>query len=161
MDASQIITVFGIALPVCATVAAWFWKTLHERKAVKVALVAEIMALRQIATIRGYVEDLEATADELRKLPEESRPRLEYRVKVPEHYCRIYVENLPRLGALSLKDAHLVVKFYQYADSVIMDISAGGVLYEGTNDPDFFTENAQILREAVAIAEELERRHPM
>lgn len=161
MDASQIITVFGIALPVCATVAAWLWRTHHERETVKVALVAEIIALKQIASIRRYVKDLEEAADELKKIPELDRPTVQFQVNVPEHYCRIYVASVGKLGALSLVDAQLVVRFYQYADSVVSDIAPGGRLYEGTNDPNAFLENAVILKEAIAIADEIELRHPL
>ncbi|MFJ4346806.1 hypothetical protein [Pseudomonas sp. NPDC089401] len=159
MDASQIISTFGIAVPICATVAAWFWKTHHERKAVKVALIAEILALREIATTRRYVEELEETAQHLRGQEEGQREITKYQVKVPEHYCRIYINSVTKLGALKLKDAQLVVKFYQYADSFIMDVAPGGNLYEGTDDPAPFTENAAILREAIKIADELKRRN--
>jgi hypothetical protein len=160
MDASQIITLFGIALPICATVATWLWRTHHEREAIKVALVAEILALREIATTRRYVEELEETANELREKEEEQRDTTTFRVRVPEHYCRIYINSVTKLGALKLKDAQLVVKFYQYADSFIIDAGPGGSLYEGTNDPDSFAENAAILREALACADELKRRNP-
>lgn len=161
MDASQIITLFGIALPICATVAAWFWKTLHERKAVKVALVAEILALREIATTRRYVEQLEEAAEDLGKTEEGARAAVKFQVKVPEHYCRVYVDSVAKLGALKLKDAQLVVKFYQYADSFITDVAAGGCLHIGSNDPNAFAENAAILREAIAIADELKNRNPV
>jgi len=161
MDASQIITLFGIALPICVTVIAWFWKTHHERQAINVALVAEILALREIATTRRYVEELEETAQELREKEAEQREVTKFQVKVPEHYCRIYINSVAKLGALKLKDAQLVVKFYQYADSFIMDVSPEGNLYEGTNDPDTFAENAAILREAIAIADELKLRNPI
>ncbi|CAG8865283.1 hypothetical protein PS627_01197 [Pseudomonas fluorescens] len=161
MDASQITSLFGIALPICVTVAAWFWKTHHERKAVKVALVAEILALREIATTRRYVEDLEETAEELSKKGEDQREITKFQVKIPEHYCRIYMSSVTKLGALKLKDAQLVVKFYQYADSFIVDVAPGGSLYEGTSKPESFAENAAILREAIAIADELKRRNPV
>ncbi|MCY1262222.1 hypothetical protein D9M68_42380 [compost metagenome] len=161
MDYAQIITVFGIALPVCATVLAWFWKTHHERKAVKVALIAEILALRDIATIRQYVKELLAIADDLKALPEADRQVRKYQVSVPEHYCRVYIANVSRLGALKLIDANLIVRFYQFADSVIRDVAPNGLLYEGTTDPEDFERNAHILTLAVDIANELERRNPM
>lgn len=59
---------------------------------------------------------------------------------------------------LKPEDAKLIFKFYQYADSVITDVSKGGALHEGTNDPSAFEENAQILSLAIAAANELERR---
>jgi hypothetical protein len=161
MDYAQIISVFGIAVPVCVTVLAWFWKTIHERKAVKVALIAQILALRDIATIREYAKEMLAIAEGLRALPEEERQVRKYQVSVPEHYCRVYIANVSRLGALKLRDANLIVRFYQFADSVIRDVAPGGLLYDGTNNPEDFERNAQILTLAVEIANELERRNPM
>lgn len=161
MDAAQIISVFGVAVPVCTAVVAWFWKTHHERKVVKVALVAEVLALKEIASARNYLKDLRKTADDLEAIPENDRVTIQYHVPVPEHYCRVYVANISKLGSLKLKDANLIVKFYQYADSVIRDVSPGGVLHEGSSDPDDFRENASILALALEAAAELERRNPM
>lgn len=161
MDYVQIISVFGIAVPVCVTVIAWFWRTHHERKAVKVALVAEILALREIANAREYMNDLLEAAAVLRAEPETERNTIQFEVPVPEHYCRVYVANVSRLGSLTLRDANLIVKFYQYADSVITDVSPGGLLYEGTAKPEDFEANASILKLAMDIADELERRNPM
>jgi len=161
MDYAQIISVFGIAVPVCVTVLAWFWKTCHERKAVKVALVAEILALRDIAINRNYLPKLKEAAADERKLSESERSIVKFRVSVPEHYCRVYVAHITKLGALKLKDANLIVRFYQYADSVIRDVSPGGVLHKGTYDLEVIDENVQILTLALQVADELERRNPM
>lgn len=161
MDSAQIISVFGIAVPVCVTAFAWLWKTRHEKDSVRVALVAEIIALREIAGERGYVEDLMRHAKALRATPEDQRQALDYQVSVPEHYCRVYVANISKLGALKMKDASLIVMFYQYTDSVIRDVSPGGLLHGGTTDPEDFERNANILKRAFAVADELERRNPM
>ncbi|MCW1242951.1 hypothetical protein OC610_00895 [Pseudomonas sp. SAICEU22] len=161
MDHAQIISVFGIAVPVCSVVVAWFWKTHHERKAVKIAIIAEILALKEIATERGYETGLMQTAVRLREIAEAEREKVRWQVAVPEHYCRVYVANISKLGALKLRDAGLIVKFYQYADSVIRDVSQGGILYKGSSDPQSFEENAAILRLALDIAAELEERNPM
>lgn len=82
-----------------------------------------------------------------------------FQIYVPDHYCRVYIAHVSKLGMLEPEDAKLIVKFYQYADSVVTDISKGGALYEGTNEPSAFEENAQILSLAVSTADELERRH--
>lgn len=161
MDYAQIISVFGIAVPVCVTVTAWLWKTNHERQAVKVALVAEILALRDIANLRQYIKALRDIAADLRSAPEAEREAVQLQVPVAEHYCRVYLANVSKLGALKLKDANLIVKFYQYADSVILDIKPGGLLYEGSVDPEAFEENASIMALAMDAAAELERRNPM
>lgn len=161
MDSAQIISVFGVAVPVCTAVVAWFWKTYHERQVVKVALVAEVLALKEIANAREYLENLRKTADDLDAIPESDRDAVQYQILVPEHYCRVYVANISKLGSLKLKDANLIVRFYQYADSVIRDVSPGGVLHEGSSNPDDFRENASILALALEAAAELERRNPM
>jgi hypothetical protein len=102
---------------------------------------------------------LQETADELAALPLAKRPLISYKVTVPEHYCRVYVAHVSKLGMLKVKDAKLVVSFYQYADSVVADISKGGVLHEGTDQPSAFAENANLLVLAIDTANELERRN--
>lgn len=75
--------------------------------------------------------------------------------------CPLFSCPLFSSGSLKLKDANLIVRFYQYADSVIRDVSPGGVLYEGSSDPNDFRENASILALALEAATELGTRNPM
>lgn len=79
--------------------------------------------------------------------------------RIPQHYCRVYVANLGKLGYLSPEDAQLVVSFYQYVDSVVQDVIEGGVIYEGTDDPEAFIEAANVLQFALDAAQLLADRH--
>ncbi|CAI8824871.1 hypothetical protein EMIT0P253_260027 [Pseudomonas sp. IT-P253] len=56
----------------------------------------------------------------------------------PQHYCRVYIANLGKLGYLSPEDAQLVASFYQYVESDVRDVTEGGIIYEGTNGPRSF-----------------------
>lgn len=127
----------------------------------RMAIVAEVLALRKIAVERDYLAGLIETANELRALPENQRPVTSLQVRNPEHYCRVYVANLGRLGYLSSEDAQLVVSFYQYADSVVQDVTEGGIIHKGTDDPEAFTEAANILKFALDVAQQLADRHAM
>lgn len=92
-------------------------------------------------------------------MPKGERSDVSLQVRIPQHYCRVYIANLGKLGYLSPKDAQLVVTFYQYVDSVVQDVTEGGIIYEGTNDPKAFTEAADALKFALDAAQQLADRH--
>lgn len=159
METSEIISKALLLLTAMGTAAAWFWQRWQERASVRVAIIAEVMALRQIAMERSYHAGLVEMADALGAIPEEQRTPASLQVRIPEHYCRVYLANLGKLGYLSLEDAQLVVNFYQYIDSVVQDVTVGGLLQEGTNDPNAFTEAANVLQLAMDAAQKLADRH--
>jgi len=159
MEWASIFSFLGLVVTPVVASGSWFWRARQERNAVRVALVAEVTALRDIAKARHYITQLLEAADALNKQAEANRESISFEVAVPSHYCRVYVQHVAKLGMLNPKDAKLIVKFYQYADSVVTDISKGGALYEGSSDPKAFEENAQILSLAMAAADELERRN--
>lgn len=159
MQTSEFISAAGLALSAAVAAGGWLWQRWQERTSVRVAIVAEVLALRKIAIERDYLGGLIETANELLAIPEDQRPIASLQVRIPEHYCRVYIANLGRLGYLSLKDAQLVVSFYQYVDSVVQDVTAGGLLYEGTDDPEAFSEAANILTFALDAAKKLAERH--
>jgi len=76
-------------------------------------------------------------------------------IKIPDHYNRIYQENVKRLGTLSVSEAMQIVRFYQLVDSLRVDVTEGGILFEGTKNYEAFQEAAQILETAMAIARSL------
>lgn len=80
---------------------------------------------------------------------------LKYSVNIHEHYNRVYQANVTRLGGLSPNEAKQIVRFYQLADSVRLDVTIGGSLFEGTTDPDSFCEAADLLAAAMKIGREL------
>ena len=63
--------------------------------------------------------------------------------------------NVTRLGGLTPHEAKQIVRFYQLADSVRLDVTAGGLLFNGTADPDSFREAADLLEAAMKIGREL------
>jgi hypothetical protein len=156
MDAALQNTFMTMAATTILAILAWGIRTHRDRVAVKVALVTEIITLKKIAEVRGYADGLFETYHELSSLDPEERPKTQLMVKIPEHYCRVYQANLQKLGTLGLRDAFLVVSFYQYVDSFVRDVLPGGILHEGTSDPEAFKETGQVLKAAVRIAYELE-----
>ncbi|MDD0974658.1 hypothetical protein [Pseudomonas fontis] len=159
MEIGEIISTVGLLVPATVAAGGWLWQRWQERTSVRVAIVAEVLALRKIAEERNYLSGLFEMAEALRGIPEEQRPPASLQVRIPEHYCRVYLANLGKLGYLSPEDAQLVVSFYQYIDSVVQDVTAGGILYEGTNDPDAFSEAANILKFALDASKKLADRH--
>lgn len=125
----------------------------------RVAIVAEVLALRKIAVERSYHAGLVEMGNKLLAIPEDERSEASLQVRIPQHYCRVYVANLGKLGYLSPEDAQLVVSFYQYVDSVVQDVIEGGIIYEGTDDPEAFTEAANVLQFALDAAQLLADRH--
>ncbi len=78
-----------------------------------------------------------------------------YEVAVPEHYNRVYQANVDKLGCLSAKEATQIVIFHQMVDSVRADVTKGGVLFEGTNNPKAFGNAAELLEEAMELGRQL------
>jgi len=159
MDAGDIISTAGLVLTAAVAAGGWLWQRWQERTSVRVAIVAEVLALKNIAEERTYLLGLIEIAEALRALPEGERPVASLQVRIPEHYCRVYVANVGKLGYLRPEDAQLVVSFYQYVDSVVQDVTEGGHIYQGTNDPDTFTEAATVLQFALDAAQKLADRH--
>lgn len=159
MTAGEYITFTGLILTALTTAFGWFWQRWQERKSVRIAIVAEVLALREIATGRSYHAGLIEKAEHLESIPEEHRTPIGLSVAIPSHYCRVYLANIGKLGYLSLVDAQLVVMFYQYTDSVVQDVLPGGVIFDGTKNPIAFREAARILEFALDVAEKLAHRH--
>ncbi len=150
-----------VILPASTAAVGWLWQRWQERRSVRVAIVAEVLALKKIAEMRGYLEGLNDAVNSLESLPENQRPVIPGGISVADHYCRVYVANLSKLGYLERQDALLVVTFYQYVDSVVRDVTEGGILHAGSNDPQAFREAAGILKAALDTAQTLAQRHHM
>lgn len=159
MQSAEIISTLGLFVTIAVATGGWFWQRWQERTSVRVAIVAEVLALKKIAEERRYLSVLKEIAEALRALPDEGRQVATLQVRIPEHYCRVYVANVGKLGHLRPEDAQLVVSFYQYVDSVVQDVTEGGHIYQGTNDPETFTEAATVLELALDAAQKLADRH--
>jgi len=123
----------------------------REKAAIKGALFAEVRALCCIIEGRRYREDLAASALHIQKTKE----AIAFTVPVPEHYCSIYRTHLSSVGTLSPEDAAAIVRFYQLVDSVVRDVTPGGVIAGGTDDPQPFIQAKEFLDEAIDLADRL------
>lgn len=160
MTIGDFVPVFLLILTAMGTFAGWMWQKHQERKSVTVAIVAEVRALHQIAIERNYLNDLDECAVGLEALPKGKRPFHIFAVPGNQDYARVFTANLTKLGYLKPKDASSVVRFYQYIESVLIDVREGGVLHSGSDDPASFAQAAAILRKAFAEAETISARYP-
>jgi len=145
--------IIKFSLPVLLAILAWWLKLAREHSTVGRAIYSEIMALTEITRHRHFLQDLKTRAELYRNTP--SAPAEVYRISVADHYCRVYVGNIQNIGCLDSEQAALIVRFYQLADSVVRDVSEGGQLFQGTNDPSAYEENALLLELAVNVANDL------
>lgn len=131
----------------------WLWarQVLNERKSVKAALVSEVSALLEVIRKRRYLSALQNSRD--RAIAGEIVEGLE--ALVPDHYNRVYQQNVTRLGCLPPKDAAQIVRFHQLLDSVRIDISPGGIFTEDAPPLEAWIEGAAMLEEVVEIGESL------
>ncbi|MDS9876178.1 hypothetical protein [Pseudomonas protegens] len=131
-----------------------------ESRSVRAALLAEVGALLEVAERRGYLKSLHEGVKAISSYPaleleKFSDSDFAISIKIPDHYNRIYQENVKRLGTLSVSEAMQIVRFYQLVDSLRVDVTEGGILFEGTKNYEAFQEAAQILETAMAIARSL------
>ncbi|WP_144411587.1 hypothetical protein [Azotobacter chroococcum] len=146
-------SIIGLIVTTAAKPVGALWKWYTERKTTRQALLAEVQALVEIIRIRHYIDDLRQTALEIES--NETEESYSFCVTVADHYRAVYDANLARLGCLSPDQASKIVRFYQMIDSVIRDVSPGGPLYESTANASKFNEAANILENAVKVANEL------
>lgn len=137
----------------------YWWTWWSDRRAVRLALMAEILALTEVAKSRRYVEELIQTADEIEQGSLKDGELQQYAVSVSGGQSRIYEAHITRLGCLPAGEVQQVVRFYQLIDSVILDVTEGGALYQGTRDPSGFREAATLLSSALLIADSLSAKH--
>lgn len=141
---------------VLGLVGGWFKRYL-ERRSVRYALVAEIQALALIVRERRYLPSFLEVVKEIESGALEEDEEYSFRVAVDSTYCRVYAAYTSSLGSLPVHVAQLVVTFYQFVDSVVRDVSQGGIVYEGTNKASDFQDAADLLSKALKIADELQR----
>lgn len=129
-----------------------------EKKSVRAALLAEVEAIHDMCVIRGYVKGLRDDAQHFRS-PEGMNQRKKgegFQTSIPvSDFNLIYRANLGRLGGLNRNEARLVVRFHQLVDGVLQDVSEGGILHVGSNDPDDYDDAADLLEQALWIAKVL------
>lgn len=133
-----------------------------EKKSVRAALLAEVEAMHDMCVIRKYVEGLRADANYFRS-PEGISKREKgegFQISIPAtDFNLIYKANLSRLGGLSRNEARLIVRFHQLVEGALQDVSEGGTLHIGSNEPDDYDEAADVLEQALSIAKVLIAEH--
>lgn len=85
VDWASVFSFVGLVVTPVIAYVSWSKKAKQERKAIHVALVAEVTALRDIARERRYVEELLDHAKWLRLLDKEERPATKFAVSIPDH----------------------------------------------------------------------------
>ncbi|MGZ9665869.1 hypothetical protein ACXX9E_07155 [Pseudomonas sp. GNP014] len=136
----------------------WYSQVRRERKSVRAALFVEVAILVELIELRGYLEGLRETEREIASLTDAQREEFEgyeYSVNVHGPYNNVFQANVSKLGSLSVHEASQIVRFYQMADSVVADLTPGGVLYRGTDKAEDFRDVADLLEEVLKIGHEL------
>jgi hypothetical protein len=159
MDAESLSS-FGFVFTGIVAVGGWFWQRHQEKVSIQTALRAEVFALTEIARKRRYMEGLMESANELETNRSIQGHSVSMQIAIPLHYSRVYAGNVSKIGYLNVRNAESVVRFYQYVDSVVQDVSPGGILYEGSCDPEDFRETASILQQAFDISDALRQTPP-
>lgn len=122
----------------------------HDAQTIRASLVAEISAMTEIIRGRRYVEALTAAAAEVKK-----EQTVKFSVNVPADYFIVYKSNTSRMGLLDAHDAARIVYLYQLLESVVQDVTPGGILAEGLGGPEAFQEAVAFLERALEIADDL------
>ncbi|MDV9030700.1 hypothetical protein Q7C30_001100 [Pseudomonas sp. RAC1] len=132
--------------------------TRTEKKSVRAAVLAEVEALHDLCMKRKYLEGFREDARHFRSpegIIQQQRGEIYQNSIRASDFNLIYRANLSRLGGLSGTEAKLIVRFHQLLQGVLQDVSEGGILFEGSNDPKDYEEAADILEEAMDIAKVL------
>ncbi|WP_413614738.1 hypothetical protein MRB56_12585 [Halomonas cupida] len=116
-------SVLGFFVASVSLAAMYFCEQYHKKKNLKAALLVELNSIASTIRFRGYVEHLRAQAG--------SNEYSCFRVNVPDDYFIIYKSNVGDIGLLDRDDAEEIVEIYHLLESVVMDVTKGGVLYEG------------------------------
>lgn len=127
-------------------------KRKDERNTVTCALIAEIRAMLTIIRLRRYVEGLQTISDQLRATP---GSLIRYRVKVPDHYSRVYQANVVNIGIVEPRLAARIIEFHQLVDAVVQDIAPGGLVAEQGGNFEAFENILTLVNSALTIGSEL------
>ncbi|KGE77407.1 hypothetical protein [Halomonas salina] len=149
--------VIGFMAAMLSTVLVEYLKRRHETRILRASLMAEISAMAEIIRSRRYIQALQDGA-EMR--------RFRLGVNVPDDYFIVYKSNTARLGLLSAHEAKRIVRLYHLVESVVQDVTPGGVLHKGGVVHDVaatgggevqeaFKQDVKFLEDALQLADEL------
>ncbi|TDR70644.1 hypothetical protein [Paludibacterium purpuratum] len=125
----------------------------NKSKSVLAAIRAEIVAMLGIIELRQYVAQAKNILSELQRMPPGARAT--YQVRIDGGYNKVFVANLENLGLLQPAAATKILEFYQLIQSVVSDVTPGGLLAEGQGGVQAFAEMIAIIEQAIAIGREI------
>lgn len=159
-----IVAVLAGCFTIASVIFGRIYQEICDKRSVRASLLAEVAALREVVRIRGYLDSLRKTAGELKgELGEQAKAKgivWKFEIPISTDYNQIYKANLGRLGVLSEHEAVSIVRFHILAESVRADVSEGGVLAQGSDEAEDFDDAADLLEEAMLLADELVTKRP-
>lgn len=123
-----------------------------ERKSVTSALTAEIKALLCVIEHRQYVKQMKFALEQLKLSP---GAKYKYQVKVPEHYSRVYQAHIEKLGIVDSSLSAQIVQFHHLLDSIIQDVSPGGIIADIGGDEESFKRLIALAESALTLGREI------
>jgi len=154
-----IVAVLAGCFTIASVILGRIYQEICDKRSVRASLLAEVAALRDVVQMRRYIDDLRETAVELRgEIGDRMRANetvWKFEIPISSDYNQIYKANLGRLGVLSEHEAVSIVRFHILAESVRADVSEGGILAQGSDDAEDFDDAADLLEEAMTLADEL------
>ena len=130
---------------------------MHKREveidAVRNALITEIKSIVSIVQKRQYVEHMDMAIAFLKEAENGTRQR--YSVRVPDHYTRVYQAHVSRIGHLTPELAAQIITFHQLLESVVQDVTPGGILSEQGGALGEFAAVREIFWNALTIAQKI------
>lgn len=118
------------------------------RKRATSALAAEVHGLLTIVRVRRYresvVQVVEAFASGRLTEP------FQFEVSVPEHYSRVYQAHIDKLGDLNVDHASDLIEFHQLLDSIVQDVSPGGLVAKYGGNREAFEQLLELFDAALA-----------
>ncbi|WP_339906351.1 hypothetical protein [Pseudomonas guineae] len=157
MDLELKLALLGVAATAVMSMLGHLLKERRERSATRQAFLAEVSSMAEIARVRRYVEDLRSSARELVVANQDGvQEGQAFEVPIDVNgYRPVWNAYLTKLGCLTAHETGQIVRFYQLLDSVIRDVTAGGILFRGTTDAKDFEDTATVLESALQIADDL------
>jgi len=159
-----IVAVLAGCFTIASVIFGRIYQEICDKRSVRASLLAEVAAMREVVRIRGYLDSLRQTAGELKgELGEQAKANgivWKFEIPISTDYNQIYKANLGRLGVLSEHEAVSIVRFHILAESVRADVSEGGVLAQGSGEAKDFDDAADLLEEAMLLADELVTKRP-
>jgi len=76
-----------------------------------------------------------------------------FEVSVPPHYSRVYQAHIEKLGALHVEHASDLIEFHQLLDSIVQDVSPGGLVAKEGGGREAFEQLLELFDAAIKAGE--------